>query len=314
MPKPNMNRHNDFFKVAFSRYDVVEDYIVQFVNRKIVHNLDLQSLTLSNTSYVTPKLEEYFSDIVWECRYGQMEKPIKVAFLFEHKSFVPKFPHVQLLRYMLEIWEECETNNQPLTPIIPIIVYHNQENRHWHYKPFSDYFKDIDAPLMPYIPSFEYQLTDLTALSDKEWGTIKMGLLLHSLKTLQFGTNQKYVLENVKTLFVNVKNEADDEPLRTFLIAQLVYVAQSSDISPDNVKTIIEEIKKSDDMTAYEYLLELANEVATERMIYLGATQKEREVIKKLLAEFPEWDDDKIANLAASTIETVKAVRAELQK
>ena len=67
-------------------------------------------------------------------------------------------------------------------------------------------------------------------------------------------------------------------------------------------------------MTAYEYLLELANEVATERMIYLGATQKEREVIKKLLAEFPEWDDDKIANLAASTIETVKAVRAELQK
>ena len=37
-------------------------------------------------------------------------------------------------------------------------------------------------------------------------------------------------------------------------------------------------------MTAYEYLLELANEVATERMMYLGATQKEREVIKKTLS------------------------------
>ena len=46
-------------------------------------------------------------------------------------------------------------------------------------------------------------------------------------------------------------------------------------------------------MTAYEYLLELANEVATERMMYVGATQKEREIIKNLLAEFPEWSDEK---------------------
>lgn len=64
---------------------------------------------------------------------------------------------------MLEIWEECEENSKPLTPIIPIIVYHNKENRHWHYKPFSDYFKDIDPLLLPYIPKFDYELTDLPA-------------------------------------------------------------------------------------------------------------------------------------------------------
>ena len=63
-------------------------------------------------------------------------------------------------------------------------------------------------------------------------------------------------------------------------------------------------------MTAYEYLLELATEVATERAISL----KERGVIKNLLAECPEWSDEKIANLATSTVETVKLMRAELQK
>ena len=67
-------------------------------------------------------------------------------------------------------------------------------------------------------------------------------------------------------------------------------------------------------MTAYEYLLELATEVATERMMYLGSTQKEREFITNLLAECPEWSDDKIANLATSTVETVKLLRAELTK
>ena len=90
------------------------------------------------------------------------------------------------------------------------------------------------------------------------------------------------------------------------MIAQLVYVAQSSDISPDNVKTIINEIEKSDNMTAYEYLVELATEIAI--------TQKERTFIKNILAEYPEWSDEKIANLTTSTAETVKLVRAELQK
>ena len=67
-------------------------------------------------------------------------------------------------------------------------------------------------------------------------------------------------------------------------------------------------------MTAYEYLLELANEVATERVMYVTATEKERTFITNLLTECPEWSDEKIANLATSTVETVKTVRAELQK
>ena len=67
-------------------------------------------------------------------------------------------------------------------------------------------------------------------------------------------------------------------------------------------------------MTAYEYLLELANEVATERMMYVGATQKEREIIKNCLTEFPEWSDEKIANLVESAVETVKLMRSELKQ
>ena len=67
-------------------------------------------------------------------------------------------------------------------------------------------------------------------------------------------------------------------------------------------------------MTAYEYLLELANEAAMKKGMNVGATEKEREIIKNFLAEFPEWSDDKIANLAASIVETVKLVRAELKQ
>ena len=93
MKAENLNPHDDFFKVAFSRQDVAEDYITQFLEQKLVSNLDLKSLKLSNTSYVTDKLKDYFSDVVWECEYGTLKKSVKLAFLFEHKSFVPKYPH-----------------------------------------------------------------------------------------------------------------------------------------------------------------------------------------------------------------------------
>lgn len=269
-------------------------------------NIDLQALTLSDTSYVTGKLAEYASDIVWESKYGAAETPIKIAFLFEHKSFVPKFPHIQLLRYMLEIWEECEEDVKPLTPIIPIIVYHNKDNRHWHYKPFSDYFKDIDTFLLPYIPKFDYELTDLTALTPEQWAAMQMTLLLHSLQTLQFGTNKEYVLENVKTLFVSLKNDPSDDHLRTFLLAQLVYVLKSSDFGPEKVKSIINEVKNTTGMSSYDYLMKEG--------IDLGVTKGKREVIKNILVECPQWSDEKIANLAASTVEVVKSIRDELKK
>ena len=49
MDKQNSNLHNDFFKVSFSRQDVVVDYIKQFLNKELVKNIDLQTLTLSDT-------------------------------------------------------------------------------------------------------------------------------------------------------------------------------------------------------------------------------------------------------------------------
>jgi len=60
--------------------------------------------------YTDERLDTYFSDLVFTCRYsgtylnGNTESDIKLALLFEHKSFVPTFPHNELLRYILNIW------------------------------------------------------------------------------------------------------------------------------------------------------------------------------------------------------------------
>ena len=326
MEKQNTNPHDDFFKVAFSRKDVVEDYITQFLKGGLAKNIDLQSLTISNNSYVTPELAEYFADVVWECNYGTSKTPIKITFLFEHKSYIPKYPHIQLLRYMLEIWEDCEKNKLPLMPVIPIIVYHNaDEKRHWKYKPFSAYFKEVDDFLRPFIPSFEYELTDLTNLSEQEWQTLKTGLLLHSFRTLQFGTNKQFVLQNIEMLFVSVKNNEKDGALETFLLSQLVYILRNNEFSPENAKKIIQTVKKISNMSSYDYLmqeaknigLELGRQEGREEGIELGIDKgvsiKEKDFATSLIAS-TDFDDAKIAMLVGVTVEYVSDLRAELGK
>jgi Putative transposase, YhgA-like len=71
MTDKNLNPHDDFFKIAFSRQDVVEDYIKQFLSSELVQNLDFQTLKISNNSYTTQELSTYFADVVWECTCGQ---------------------------------------------------------------------------------------------------------------------------------------------------------------------------------------------------------------------------------------------------
>jgi predicted transposase YdaD len=322
MANQNLNPHDDFFKVAFSRLDVVSDYILQFLEKKIVENIDFETLTISNNSYVTQDLSEYFADIVWECLYGKDKKLIRITFLFEHKSYIPQYPHLQLQRYMLEIWEDCEKNKKPLIPIIPIIVYHNSnEKKHWKYKPFSAYFKDIDASLLPYIPSFEYQLTDLTNLTNEQWNMLKVGLMLHSLKTLQYGTNQQYVLQNLDLLLVNVKDDEKDEHLRTFLVAQLVYILKNNELSPDDTKKIIQSVKKSNSMSAYDYLM---NEAKLEGKLegeLKGKLEGKLETVSEKNRDFTtslivstDFDNAKIAMLVGVSEEYVTDLRNELGK
>ena len=102
MPKDQLPNtpHDELFKAAFSQLDIAKDYLSQFLPPELVRHLDLEKLNLDSNSYVDENLKEYFSDIVYTCPYGKKEK-IKIAFLLEHKSSPPKYPHLQLLRYLM---------------------------------------------------------------------------------------------------------------------------------------------------------------------------------------------------------------------
>lgn len=76
--------HDHFFKSTFSDKRIAADYMHTFLPEKLTANLKLDSLALASTSYINSELEEFLSDVVYTCTYG--EQPIRISLLFEHKQ------------------------------------------------------------------------------------------------------------------------------------------------------------------------------------------------------------------------------------
>jgi len=98
------NIHDKFFKEIFSHADQAKDFIIHTFPKAVVAKLNFSEFKLDTDAYIDDKLSVYFSDIVYNCLYNG-KTVIKISLLFEHKSIRQSFPHIQLLQYILGIWE-----------------------------------------------------------------------------------------------------------------------------------------------------------------------------------------------------------------
>jgi predicted transposase/invertase (TIGR01784 family) len=160
------NVHDKFFKETFSRIDVVTNFLEELIDEKLVRKLDLSTLQIDNNSFIDEKLEERFADIVYTCDYAGKGK-VKIALLFEHKSYKENYPHWQLNQYILNVWEASskQKNKKPI-PIIPIVIYHGKEK--WDYQPMRSYFENLDEGLLRYIPEFDFHLINLNTIPNEK--------------------------------------------------------------------------------------------------------------------------------------------------
>lgn len=150
----------------FSDREKVTDFLKGILSPKLLNGLELQSLRQDPNSYIDDRLKDFYSDVVYECQYRE-EVPLKIAFLFEDKSYSVKYPHFQLLRYMLEMWEQHINKGKEPRLIIPAIIYHGMGI--WKNKSFKDYFiEQLPKELHSFVPDFEYILVDLNAKNPEQ--------------------------------------------------------------------------------------------------------------------------------------------------
>lgn len=264
--------HDSIFKTSFSDKANAIDLINATFPREIVEKLKLETLTLKNTTYIDSKLRKYFSDLVYICQYEETE--LYITLLFEHKSFIPDFPHIQLLRYILNIQEHSIENDKKLIITLPVIFYHGKN--HWKKRSFTEYYTLNDVLLKPFIPDFDYFLIDLSSYTDDQIKQKITGKLLRILlQIMKYSYNDRILNENLEKIF-KIGTLYIEEPKGLVFFEKIIRYLYDIDDNLD-VDMLMQVVKENDDK-AGGLIMSTA-----EKLIQKGKSEKQVEVAKRML-------------------------------
>ncbi len=180
------NPHDRFFRESWTNVSLVRSFLEEYLPPKIRSAIALDSLTICKDSFIEPDMKEYYSDMLYQAQLGGNTG--FVYFLFEHKSHPEKRIFLQLLRYMLAIWDlHIKQSREPdkaakLPLVIPLVVYHGKLA--WSMpEHFLECFEGITVDTKACVPDFRYLLYDLSCYTDDQIkGEVMTQITLRILK------------------------------------------------------------------------------------------------------------------------------------
>lgn len=249
--------HDKFFKTAFSNKEVLTDFAQAFLPPDLLRDMDWSTLERYNETYLSADLTEYYVDLLFTVSFG--EERVQLALLFEHKSYVEKYPHFQINQYLLNFWSRQEKDGAPLTPIVPIVIYHGETK--WKKKPVTAYFKHNRIELFQYVPSFDYVLINLEDVTTSNGLTLlRSDYARLTALLLNHSRNQRRLLrvfEEFADLFKRLSQSATG---RTFIEASFLYIYWTTDLNKWQVVAIFQNISRQTGETAMTTAERLINE------------------------------------------------------
>lgn len=235
------NEHDALFKSFFGVKQTMLDYLNYFLPPELLEHINLEDLSLDETSYRTADMKAFESDRVYRAFFklkNKKSRPLAIAFLLEHKSYPFAYIFVQLLTYMYCIWNADIENKRKLTFILPIVVY--QSKKTWNYKPFTSIFKGLPLEFHNFIPSFNYHLTKVNDIEKEILEKLKGTSILHSLfLAYQKLDDSAFVEKNVLDFFISFDKKPELVELFKMFFG---YVTRKSELSADE---IIDKIQNS---------------------------------------------------------------------
>ena len=216
-PKELNNPHDKLFKAAFSMKSVILGYMQDVFPAEYGEKLDLETLERDTTSYITKGLEETYSDLVWRCRL-KTGRTVQIALLFEHKSYKPRRPHLQMGEYQFSAYRIQDQANSgiPLIQVIPVMVYHGVEK--WEIVlPFSSYFGEIDDDFMRFLPSFDFIFTNVQNYPDEVIRTFRVRYVEKIFNAYKHFLDKTYIQQHFAEIWLSNYPDNNEEENAAFI-------------------------------------------------------------------------------------------------
>lgn len=281
------NPHDKFFKEIFSNPLVARDFIENYLPEPILKIVDLNELEIQNGSHVDEELSELFSDMLFRTKINQRDGYL--YFLFEHKSYPDRMVALQLLMYMVRIWNQKvnRENDTHIPVIIPLVIYHGKTQ--WKIGPMlSDLIMDFEMlpeEVKQMTPDYRYQLYDLSQFSDEEIkGNAELMIALSIFRDVFKKTSQEFLETIFKAARALDELEEMETGLQYFETCMRYILTSGLPLSKDQLNTVIKQLavtyKKGSEVTMT--LAEVLREEGFEEGIEKGKKEGIEEGKKEL--------------------------------
>ncbi|MDO4719421.1 MAG: Rpn family recombination-promoting nuclease/putative transposase, partial [Peptostreptococcaceae bacterium] len=207
--------------------EIARDFLRSYLPKALCENMDFSSLSIQKDSYVDGKLQEYFSDILYRFRLNGQEAYLYL--LFEHKSYPDADTALQLLTYIVQIYQGLRKQKRRglLPPVIPFVFYHGREPWKTGTK-FSERiegYAELPEEVCRYLPDFEYLLYDLARYpQERLQGEIPLLIFLRMQKSIFAEGEELFrTLSDTLRLLEKLSDKKRKESLFELMIRYLFY-------------------------------------------------------------------------------------------
>ena len=312
-PPHGENDNDRLFKGAFEIQEIALLHLKNFLPPSLIAHFDWDTLHLSADSYVEDELSEYFADVVYAIQLNN-GLDLRACFLYEHKSELPRYSiHIQLLQYLLGIWREDINQNRALTFVLPIVVYHGRQR--WETRAFSEDFPGIPEDFLPFLPLFEYQLTNISAIPDEMiTSRDELRALRSVLLALKYAFDEAALKQNFQKILIFADELQNEKVVVMFFSRVFEYLQRRTVLENETIIEIINNLpkdKKDMARSTYDNIIQAGIEKGIEQGIGLGIERKAHEFIISLIRN-TAFTDEKIASLVDVSVEQVRKIRSSL--
>ena len=274
-----INPHDKFFRTSFSRLDVVRSFIEEVLPKQYRDKINLDSLRLSNSSFIDEELSEHLADLVYHAEYAG--EPAKISLLFEHKSYQQDFPELQLLQYMNNAYREerkqkkKDKKPKKSTVVIPIVIHHGASA--WKKVSMRSQFSNPNEDLLKFLPDFDYLLFSLNDFEDEQIANFKNTFLSTTAMLLKHSRDEKKKLLAIESFLIEKLKILESSHENDFISAIFYYLHNSTDLTSNEIVIIFTKVSTSITniaMTATEQLREETISNAIRNLIQNGASME----------------------------------------
>ncbi|MEP7337358.1 MAG: Rpn family recombination-promoting nuclease/putative transposase, partial [Acidobacteriota bacterium] len=118
------NPHDVFFKKLIGRRATAIQFLKLYLPAEVTAPFDWRALERVEDTFISEELREHFSDLIFRIRLKD-GSPIYVYILLEHKSAPERWVALQVLGYIVALWQQMkEGGAQELPLVIPVVFYH----------------------------------------------------------------------------------------------------------------------------------------------------------------------------------------------